>query len=145
MLLPYNLHPSASEDPTSRSCRIARQRRNSHIQAYHRIPIRARPQGSNPHEMGIMFSRLLITKRYIVSACKTWNELTITSPYGAVLRNGRGISGVLWAFRGSLQRNAGVWPGHHVRRIDLSVRDSRTHRLSLKQAAEREEIADVLR
>jgi len=32
MLLPYNLHPSAGEDPaTSRSCRIARQRRNSSI------------------------------------------------------------------------------------------------------------------
>jgi len=96
-------------------------------------------------EMTEQLSRSLITKRYIVLVCKVWNEIATPLLYSTVLlRSERGVSAARNTFRDSAQRNASVRLGHYVKRIDLSMRDSSTHHLSL-ELAEREKIADILR
>ncbi|KAF9648503.1 hypothetical protein BDM02DRAFT_3187058 [Thelephora ganbajun] len=97
-------------------------------------------------EMTVELSRSLITKRYIVLVCKAWNNIATPLLYSAVLlRSGRGVSAAWNTFRDSAQGNASVQLGHYVKRIDLSMRDSRTHHLSLEQLAERDKIAEILR
>lgn len=97
-------------------------------------------------EMGVELSRSLITKRYIVLVCKAWNEIATPFLYSAVLlRTNRGVSAAWRTFRDSALGYTRVQLSHYVKRIDVSMRDSRTHHLSLEQSAEREEIADILR
>jgi len=97
-------------------------------------------------EMEVRLSHSLITKRYIVLVCKAWNEVATPLLYSTVLlRSGRGVSAAWRTFRGSAQNDPGVRLCHYVKRIDLSMRDSRTHHMSLEQMAEREKIADILR
>ena len=94
-------------------------------------------------EMTAELSRSLITKRYVVLVCKAWNEIATPLLYSAVLlRSGRGVSAAWNTFCDS-GRSARL--GHYVKRIDLSMRDSRTHHMSLEQVAERDRIADILR
>ena len=94
-------------------------------------------------EMTAELSRSLITKRYVVLVCKAWNEIATPLLYSAVLlRSGRGVSATWNTFCDS-GRSARL--GHYVKRIDLSMRDSRTHHMSLEQVAERDRIADILR
>jgi len=98
------------------------------------------------NEMGVKLSRSLITKRYIVLVCKTWNEIATPLLYGAVLlRTGRGVSAAWKTFCDSAQSDTSVRLGSYVKRIDLSMRDSRIHHLTSEQLTEREKIADILR
>lgn len=100
-------------------------------------------------EMRTELSRSLITKRYMVLVCKAWNEAATPLLYSAILlRTTRGVSAAWETFRDSAQRNGSTRLGHYVKRIDVSMRDSRIHHLPLKKEAEREErekIVDILR
>ena len=96
--------------------------------------------------MGVELSRSLITKRYIVLVCKAWNEIATPLLYNTVLlRSSRGVSAAWRTFCDSAQSDTSIRLGHYVKRIDLSMRDSRIHHLSFEQLAEREKIADILR
>jgi len=96
--------------------------------------------------MGVELSRSLITKRYIVLVCKAWNEIATPLLYSAVLlRSGRGVSAVWKTLHDSAQSDTSVRLGHYVKRIDLSMRDSRIRHLQPEQSTEREKIADILR
>jgi hypothetical protein len=104
------------------------------------------PPRPTHNEMGVKLSRSLITKRYLVLVCKAWNRIVTPLLYGAVLlRSSRGIYAAWNTFRDSAQSDTSVRLGHYVKRIDLSMRDSRIHHLSLEQLVEREKIADILR
>src|SRR5258705_116473 len=51
------------------------------------------PSRPSPKEMTAEISRSLITKRYIVLVCKTWNEIATPLLYSALLlRSGRGVT-----------------------------------------------------
>lgn len=97
-------------------------------------------------QMGVELSRSLITKRHIVLVCKAWNEFATPLLYSAILlRSSRGVSAVWQTLRDSAQSNARVRFGDYVKRIDLSMRDSRTYHVWDEQLAEREKITDILR
>lgn len=97
-------------------------------------------------EMGVELSRSLITKRHIVLVCKAWNEIATPLLYSAILlRSSRGVSAAWQTLRDSAQNNTRVQFGDFVKRIDLSMRDSRTCHVWDEQLAEREKIADILR
>ena len=96
-------------------------------------------------EMTAKLSRSLITKRYIVLVCKTWNEIATPLLYSAVLlRSTRGVTAAWNSFCDSAQNNAGVRLGQYVKRIDLSMRDSRIYHLASEQVAERQKLAEIL-
>jgi hypothetical protein len=98
------------------------------------------PRRPTHKEMTAELSRSLVTKRYIVLVCKAWNEVATPVLYSAVLfRSGRGVSAAWDTFRNSPHLC------NYVKRIDLSMRDSRTHHIRLEEEAERANIADILR
>jgi len=104
------------------------------------------PPRPTHNEMTAELSRSLITKRYLALVCKTWNEIATPLLYSAVLlRSGRGVSAAWNTFSSSEQGNGSVRLGHYVKRIDLSMRDSQTHHISLEQLAEKEKLAGILR
>ena len=97
-------------------------------------------------EMTAELSRSLITKRSLVLVCKSWNELTTPLLYSAIpLRSTSGVTAAWRTFRDSSERDAGGGLGHYVKRIDLSMRDSRIHHMSTEQNAERKKITEILR
>lgn len=97
-------------------------------------------------QMTAELSRSLITKRYIVLVCKAWNEIATPLLYSAILlRTTGGVTAAWTTLRNSAQRsNANVRLGHYVRRIDLSMRDSRVHHLIFEQDAERKKITEII-
>ena len=104
------------------------------------------PSRPTPKEMTAELSRSLITKRYVVLVCKAWNEIATPSLYSTVLlRSGRGVSSAWNTFCNHEQSSTGARLGQYVKRIDLSMRDSQTHHMQSKQAAERDAIAAILR
>ena len=94
-------------------------------------------------QMTAELSRSLITKRYISLVCKAWNEVATPLLYSAVLLRSR--RGVLAAWDTFRDPERSIRLGHHVKRIDLSMRDSQTHHSSTEQEVERAKIADILR
>ena len=96
-------------------------------------------------EMRAELSHSLITKRYIVLVCKAWNEAATPLLYSAILlRTTRGVSAAWETFRDSAQRNGSTRLGHYVKRIDVSMRDSRIRHLQAERE-EGEKIVDILR
>ncbi|KAF9786171.1 hypothetical protein BJ322DRAFT_1058314 [Thelephora terrestris] len=98
-------------------------------------------------EMTAELSRSLITKRYIALVCRSWNEIATPFLYGAVLlRSTRGVTAAWNTFCGSAESNAGVRLGHHVKRIDVSTRDSQVNHdnTGSDQDEERRRIAEIL-
>ena len=97
-------------------------------------------------EFTAKLSSSLITKRYIVLVCKAWNEIATPLLYSAVLlRSTRGVTAAWNTFCGSAHSNTGPRLCHYVKRIDLSMRDSRVHHLESQQDSERKKITEVLR
>ena len=104
------------------------------------------PHRPTHRDMTAALSRSLITKRYIALVCKGWNEIATPLLYTAVLlRTARGVTAAWNTFRHSTQNNAGFRLGHYVKRIDLSMKDSRVNHLIPEQDAERKKITEILR
>ena len=75
-------------------------------------------------QMTAELSRSLLTKRYVVLVCKAWNEVATPLLYNAVLL--RSVRGVRAAWDTFCDSEQSARLGHYVKRIDLSMRDSRT-------------------
>ena len=96
--------------------------------------------------MTAKLSRSLLTKRYIALVCKAWNEISTPLLYSAILlRTTRAITAAWNTFLNSDRSTTGHPLGHYVKRIDLSMGDSRVHHLVNEQDAERENVTEILR
>ena len=94
-------------------------------------------------QMTAELSRSLLTKRYVALVCKAWNEVATPLLYNAVLL--RSVRGVRAAWDTFCDSEETTRFGHYVKRIDLSMRDSRTHHTLTPQLIERDQIAGILR
>lgn len=96
-------------------------------------------------ELTAELSYSLLTKRHLVLVCKTWNGIATPLLYSTILlRTTRGVTAAWNTFRSSAESNTGIRLGHYVKRIDLSMRDSRVHHLTTEQDAERKKVTEIL-
>ena len=104
------------------------------------------PHRPTHNRMCAEISRSLVTKRYIVLVSKAWNQLATPLLYSAVLlRTTRGVTAAWNTFCNPANSNTNLRLGNYVKRIDLSMRDSRIHHLAFEQDTERKKITDILR
>ncbi|KAF9786167.1 hypothetical protein BJ322DRAFT_772676 [Thelephora terrestris] len=105
------------------------------------------PSHPNPKEMTTELSRSLKAKHHLALVCRSWNEIATPFLYGAVLlRSTRGVTAAWNTFCDSAESDTGVLLGHHVKRIDISLRDLQMYHPGFDRERERmtERISDIL-